>query len=44
MESATFIKLLIEEDYEQRERHFNENEEEEKMYKGKIRIINQKIK
>lgn len=30
MESATFIKLRIEEDYEQRERNFNENEEEEK--------------
>lgn len=44
MESSTFIKLRIEEMYERRETNFTDADEEEKIHKEKIRIINQIIK
>lgn len=40
----TYLKREIEESYEQLETTFDEEDEDENLYKNKIKTINQKIK
>jgi len=44
MESPTFIKQQIEKTYDQCERNSNDEDEQERIYREKLRIINKKIK